>query len=203
MIAPAAALSRMTLLVVTDSSATGRRSLEEVVASAMEGGARAVLLREKHLPRVARMALAERLAEMLGAVSGLLLVASDPDIPSDGVHLAAADPFPAHHGGRLVSRSCHSATDVAAAAAEGCAWVTLSPIFPTASKPGYGPTLGTGALAGHRLPVWALGGVGPGNAAACLEAGASGVAVMGAVMSAPDPAAVVAELCEGLEGSRV
>jgi len=43
------------------------------------------------------------------------------------------------------------------------------------------------------LPTWALGGVDVTNAAACLEAGAAGVAVMGTVRS-PDPAATVAAL---------
>ena len=55
--------------------------------------------------------------------------------------------------------------------------------------------LGPDALAPTGLPVWALGGVDPTTAAACMAAGAHGVAVMGAVMRAPDPGAVVAELC--------
>ncbi|MHB1535713.1 MAG: thiamine phosphate synthase, partial [Acidimicrobiales bacterium] len=77
---------------------------------------------------------------------------------------------------------------------------TLSPINPSASKPGYGPPLGPEALTGLALPTWALGGVGVGNARACVAAGAAGVAVMGAIMAAGDPAAATAailgQLCE-------
>jgi thiamine-phosphate pyrophosphorylase len=51
-------------------------------------------------------------------------------------------------------------------------------------------------FAGHAIPVYALGGIAPGNAAAARAAGAYGVAVMGAVMRAPDPAGVVAALLQ-------
>jgi thiamine monophosphate synthase len=136
-----------------------------------------VVLREKDLPRTERAALAAELR----AVVDLLLVASDPTIPSDGVHLAADDPFPAPRP-RIVGRSCHSRTDLDAAAAEGCDYATLSPIFESPSKPGYGPPLGADALDDPPLPVYALGGVDETNAAACLAAGAAGVAVMGAAM---------------------
>ncbi|HET9072333.1 MAG TPA: thiamine phosphate synthase [Acidimicrobiales bacterium] len=181
-------------MVLTDASLTGGRPLLEVLGAAVDGGARAILLREKHLPRPERQALAAAVSALLQPHGGVLLVASDPAIPADGVHLAAADAFPLGLPA-LCGRSCHSRAEVAAAAAQGCHYATLSPVFATASKPGYGPLLGPAALAGHPLPVWALGGVDAGNTGACLRAGAAGVAVMGGVMRAPDPAAAVAELC--------
>jgi len=72
----------------------------------------------------------------------------------------------------------------------GADYVTVSPVFLTVSKPGYGPALGTDGLA--RIvarvagPVIALGGVTAANAASCRAAGAQGVAVMGEVMRAAD-----------------
>lgn len=195
------------LVVLTDGSATGSRPLAAVVAAAVAGGARAVVLREKHLPRAERRDLALAVAAVLAPVGGVLLVASDaalgadPAVGAAGVHLAASDPLPPGADGQLVGRSCHSPADVAAAGAEGCAYATLSPIHPSPSKPGYGPALGTGALAGLPLPVWALGGVDATNATACVAAGAAGVAVMGAVMRAPDPAATVEVLCRALAGA--
>lgn len=45
--------------------------------------------------------------------------------------------------GALVGISAHSVEDVAAAVGAGAYYATLSPIFPTSSKPGYGPALGS------------------------------------------------------------
>jgi thiamine-phosphate pyrophosphorylase len=181
------------ILVLTDATLTAGRPLTEVIAAAVGGGARAVLLREKHLPRSERSALAGQLTAILAPVGGRLLIASDPTICADGLHLAAADPVPDPLP-PLLGRSCHNAEDLVRAAAEGCTYATLSPVFLTASKPGYGPALGPVSLGGHPLPVWALGGITAANARSCVEAGASGVAVMGSVMRAGDPALVVADL---------
>ncbi len=181
------------LLVLTDRTQTDGRPLVEVVRAAVAGGARAVVLREKDLPRPERARLATALRAVLAEVDGILLAASDTGLDTDGVHLAANDPFPKVRP-RIVGRSCHRPDELRRAAREGCTYATLSPIFASASKPGYGPPLGTGAFAGPPLPVFALGGVSADNARECASAGAAGVAVMGAIMRAPDPTAVAAEL---------
>jgi thiamine-phosphate diphosphorylase len=172
------------LLVLTDrTQCTG--PLADAVAAAVEAGARAVLLREKDLPAHDRAALAAAMAEILAPVGGTLVVAG-----GDGgaaVHLSAREPFPAARPA-LVGRSCHDAAEVAAAAAEGSDYVTVSPVFPTRSKPGYGPPLGPAGLAEltrDTPPAYALGGVRPAGVPACRAAGAYGVAVMGAVMREP------------------
>ena len=58
--------------------------------------------------------------------------------------------------------------------------------------------MGPDALRDAPLPVFALGGVDGSNARRCVAAGACGVAVMGTVMRADDPAAVVAGLVDAL-----
>jgi len=156
-----------------------------------------VLLREKHLPREVRADLARSLYARLEAVGGLLLVGSDPTLAAHGVHLAAADPVP-NGNPRWYGRSCHSRDDVTRAVAEGCSYATLSPVFVSVSKPGYGPALTMAALAALPLPTWALGGVDASNASDCLANGASGVAVMGAIMRATDPAAVTADILNAI-----
>lgn len=185
------------LLVLTDR-AQARRPLTDVVGAAVAGGARAVVLREKDLPPARRASLAIDLQILLAPVDGVLLVASGPSIGLGGVHLAADDRFPLTVD--LVGRSCHTADDLVRAANEGCTYATLSPVFPTPSKPGYGPPLGPPALAHAPLPVYALGGVTAENAGACRRAGAIGVAVMGAIMRAARPDRVVADLLAAVTG---
>lgn len=185
------------LLILTDRAAA-HASVVEVVARAVDGGARAVVLRERDLSPADRARLADRLRALLVPVDGLLITAGPG---SDAVHLAAADALPDPRPS-LVGRSCHDAAEVARATAEGCDWVTLSPWGLTASKPGYGPPLGAAgftALAAQAPPTFALGGVGPGEVAACRAAGAYGVAVMGAVMRADEPERVVADLLARLQ----
>jgi thiamine-phosphate diphosphorylase len=178
------------LVVVTDRTQAAL-PLPDVIRAAVGAGARAVLLRDKDLPLADRHGLAVELRAVLDPVGGLLVWGGADGAPvGTAVHLAADDPFPAARP-PLVGRSCHTAADLARAAAEGCDWVFLSPVFPTSSKPGYGPALGLDGLAAlvpPAPPVLALGGVRPEDVPGCLAAGAHGVAVMGAVMR--DPAVV-------------
>ena len=184
------------LLVLTDR-AQCRRPLVEVVAAAAEGGARAVVLREKDLPADERAALAGRLRAALPA--DVTLVLAGTGLPADAVHLAAADGVPEPRPA-LLGRSCHGRASVDRAGAEGCDWVTVSPVRLTASKPGYGPALGTAGLAAltDGPPAYALGGLTAADAGPCRDAGAVGLAVMGAVMRAERPDLVVGELLEAL-----
>lgn len=186
------------LLVLTARTSCAG-SLLDTVATAIDSGARAVVLREKDLPDARRAALAEHLRGLLAPVDGVLISAggvlpADEVHGADGAHLAARDRMPTPRPA-LVGRSCHDARELAAAAAEGCDYVTLSPVFATASKPGYGPALGrdglaslVASMAGAPL-TYALGGVRPDDVNACLDAGAYGVAAMGAVMRDPRIAA--------------
>lgn len=186
------------LLVLTDRSACDR-PLTDVVRAAVDGGARAVVLREKDLPADERARLADALRPLLG--DGLLVLAGT-SLPGPALHLSAADAVPDPRPPRL-GRSCHDAGELAAA--RDADWATLSPVWETASKPAYGPALGPDGLRalladGPPLPVLALGGVdGPERARACRAAGAHGVAVLGAVMRASRPDRVVADLVRALE----
>lgn len=202
-------LTDLRLLVVTDrQQAGGVDGLLDVTTSAVRGGARWFLLREKDLPSSERAALARSLANRLPADGGLIL-ASDLELARTvgafGVHLAAADPWPdgpaleSDEGRLLVGRSCHDLDELREAQERGADYVTLSPVFASRSKPDYGPSLGLGELARlcdavPDLPVLALGGISVERVGPCLAAGAAGVAVMGEVMRSTDPARTVAQL---------
>jgi thiamine-phosphate pyrophosphorylase len=194
------------LLVLTDrrSSEAHGRTLERTVGLAVEAGAPAIVLRERDLPPVERRGLAAALLAVVRSSGARLLVAGDADLAAsvgaDGVHLAASDPLPTvRDRGWVVGRSCHTPTEVRVAAVDALDHVTISPVAPTASKPGYGPAIGVDGVAAAvaaagDLPVLALGGVTPANAHDWSAAGAHGVAVMGAVMAVDDPGACVRAL---------
>lgn len=139
-------------------------------------------------------------------------------LDADGRHLAAAAPAPrtsplapdatpaADAAAPLPwGRSVHDAAELAAAEATGAHWVFLSPVFPTASKPG-APGLGIDGLAAlartARVPVWALGGITRENAAACLAAGAAGVAAIRGLLADDGPEWVRTALAAARTGRR-
>lgn len=189
------------LLVISDRR-QACRPLEEVAEAIFAGGCRWLSLREKDLPATERRALLSALVglgrrwgatvtihEDVGAA--VMAGAAGAHLPSGGSPKAARARLP----GGLIGASAHSSEEASALLGSGADYVTLSPVFLTASKPGYGPAIGLDGLA--RLvarisaPVIALGGINAANAPLCLSAGASGVAVMGEVMRATDPQAVV------------
>jgi thiamine-phosphate pyrophosphorylase len=198
------------LLVITDRH-QARQPLETIAAAVGRGGGRWLLFRDKDLAAPARRDLAVRLARIAAEHGVALSVSADVELAAAvgaaGVHLQAASavaPARARLPDAIIGVSAHSVADVAAVAAAGADYVTLSPIFLTGSKPGYGPPLGTNALraaAAHGIPVLALAGVTAATAGACLAVGARGVAVMGEVMRADDPAGIVRDLVAACEGA--
>jgi thiamine-phosphate pyrophosphorylase len=192
------------LLVISDRLQASR-PLIEIAEAAFRGGCRWFSLREKDLATAERCDLL-RVLVLLGHNFGATVTAHEDVLAvvmagADGVHLpgggdpaAARDRLPQ----RLIGVSAHTPEEAGAQLAAGADYVTLSPIFISASKPGYGPAVGLDALAAaarlSRGPVIALGGIGADNSAACLAAGARGIAVMGEVMRAADPEETVRRL---------
>ncbi|MEU8116171.1 thiamine phosphate synthase [Micromonospora sp. NPDC048947] len=183
-------------VVVLTDRLVARGGLDRVVAGAVAGGVRWVVLREKDLPRAERAALAADLRAILADVGGTLIVAGPDPLGGDAVHLPAAGPYPPPTVG-LVGRSCHHQPELDRLTTEH--YATISPVWPTKTKPGYGPPVdvaGLGSLVrSSPVPLLALGGIEtPEQVTACVEAGATGVAVLGALMRAKDPCAIAATL---------
>lgn len=188
------------LLVLTDRHQAAA-PLGDVVAAAVDAGARAVVLREKDLPEPQRRALVAQIAPLVHDAGGVLLSAGTCLPGADGVHQPSSG---LRTAASIVGRSCHRAHELRAAEADGVDFVTVSPVHASASKPGYGPTLGVdglaSVLAAATVPAYALGGIETaGGVAACRAAGAYGVAVMGAIMRARRPGPLVAELVAAAE----
>ena len=193
--------------LVTDRAQTNGRPLLDVVTAALRGGVGAVQLRERGLETRALLELAIALRQATRAAGAALLINDRIDVAlacdADGVHLpghsfAVADARALLGPRRLIGVSTHHPDEVAAAAAAGADFAVFGPIFATPSKATYGAPQGLDALARARraaaLPLFAIGGVDADTAAAVRDAGADGVAVIRAVLAAPDPAAAARAL---------
>jgi thiamine-phosphate pyrophosphorylase len=200
------------LLIVTDRH-QARRPLEDVVRDVVAAGARWVWFRDRDLEHAERRRMALRLADIVHGADGRLSIGGDVELAADtgtgAVHVRDLASIP--HARRmlgsraLVGLSAHSVADVAHAKTAGADYVTLSPIHETSSKPGYGPALGTEAIAQAArigIAVVALGGITADNAAAARRAGAAAVAVMGGVMRAANPADTIKTLLAALKPAR-
>jgi len=196
------------LLVISDRR-QARLPLEEIAEEAFGAGCRWFSLREKDLAPAERRALLGRLVSLGRRFGAALMVHEDVEAAAaegaDGVHLPSQGNIAAARSRlpeALIGASAHSAEDATAMLQAGADYVTASPVFVTASKPGYGPALGLDGLAGivaaARGPVIALGGVTEGNAAGCLAAGACGIAVMGEVMRSANPRVAVERLLRAI-----
>ena len=192
------------LLVISDRH-QARRPLEEVAEAVFAGGCRWFSLREKDLSPEERRVLLAALVAMGRRCGAVVMAHEDVEavvaVGAHGVHLPSGgspEAARARLPGALVGASVHSAEEAAALLRAGADYVTVSPVFLTASKPGYGSALGLDGLA-HIVarspgPVVALGGITPENVALCLSTGVRGVAVMGEVMRSADPQATVARI---------
>lgn len=210
------------LLIITDDTAPLRhgrsvlgtlaRAFDDVVIDGPDGTV-AVVVRARDLAvdDVARLCVAVR--QVLTPASVSVLVHGHPALVAplglQGVHLPGAMVTLPTGGlgairallppGTLLGVSAHPRHPGDVCAIDGADYATWSPIFPPSSKHDQRPPLGLSALAGHQTPVVALGGVDRTTAAACIGAGAAGVAVLGAVLGAADPAHALRGLLDALD----
>jgi len=187
------------LYPILDVGLLGERSVAEVVAALVRGGARIFQLRAKavsdrRLVAIAREALAA--ARQCGA---LLLVNDRPDVASivgaDGVHVGQDDLGPADvrtvlGPDAIVGISTHNLEQLQRAAREPVDYVAVGPVFPTLTKAEPDPVVGLDFIRQARglvsQPLIAIGGIRQGNVRAVVDAGADGVAVASALLTADD-----------------
>jgi len=170
--------------------------LDDRAAALFRGGCRWLSLRENDLAPTKRLSLLRHLVEIARPFGATITVHRDIDAAracGTGLHLPSGAP-PSDARGQLsrellLGQSCHGAAEVRAALSAD--YVTVSPVFETRSKPGYGPALGPAGLAAlcaaAGLPVLALGGVTAATLPKLKGAGIAGIAVMGEAMATPEP----------------
>lgn len=187
---------RFKLYVITDRGLCAPRNLYDTIHDLLDVGVSAVQLREKDLSDAEYIKLAEPLCQLCHAYSAQLFINSRikvaMDVGADGLHLpgdsTSVRKVTEETNHRfIIGSSVHTRTEARQRETEGTDFITYSPIYPTLSKPGYGPAVGLEGLRnvteGVNIPVFALGGITPERVSECLDAGAYGVAVMSGVMS--------------------
>jgi thiamine-phosphate pyrophosphorylase len=196
---------RLTLTVITDPSAP--QGVERAAEAALAAGATTVQLRWKTASTRELLGLARDLRIVTREAGALLIINDRVDVAlatdADGAHLGDDD-LPLEVARRIVpvefvlGRSVDTIEEASAAVAGGADYVGLGPVYATDTKRDTGPVLGLAGVAAVRarvsLPIVAIGGIRPGTAAGVIRAGADGIAVVGAVMSAADPYGATASI---------
>ena len=195
------------LYLVTDRNLALGRRLEDVVMAAVRGGVTMVQLREKECTSREFLELALSLKSCLSG-SGVPLIINDRvDIAlacdADGVHVGQSD-LPCDvvrrlmGPDRIVGLSVESIDDAVKANSADVDYIGISPVFSTPTKTDTAPALGLEGIrkitAVSRHPSVRIGGLNCGNAGQVILAGADGVSVVSAIMSAPDPEKAAAGL---------
>jgi len=202
------------LYLVTDRHQTAGRPLLPLLRETLEAGLRAVQLREKDLSTRSLLELAFEVRALTRAHGARLLINDRLDlamaVEADGVHLRA-DSLPVAAARRLlgpkrlIGVSAHSAAEVERAESEGADFVVLGPIYATPSKLAYGLPIGLGPVEEAarlcRLPIFAIGGVTAARIDDVRRAGARGVAVISAILSAESVAAATRQCLDALAAS--
>lgn len=162
-------------------------------AWAARNGASVVQLRLKDVPTARRVQVGR---QTIAGVGGLAMIVLNDDLEAArvlgvAVHLGQDDPGveSARGAGIPFGRSAGSLEEARAAEAEGALYLGAGPVWETPSKTDAGPAIGLDGLGAIcravGIPVVAIGGVDLTNAAACIAAGAAGVAVIRAVTELP------------------
>lgn len=195
------------LYLITGRNETLGRNLELVVEEALKGGVRAIQLREKELTAKELYEKAYELRRLTARYDAKLFVNDRVDVAlavdADGVHIGA-DSLPIYKVRRLLGErkligvSCHNQAQAITAQEMGADFITFGPVFFTPSKAPYGDPVGLKLLETVtetlQIPVFALGGVKPGNCAEVVARGVHGVALISGIMSALDPREAAREL---------
>jgi len=189
-----------TFYLVTDRGQTQGRDLLWVIEQALDGGVRALQLREKDLDGKDLFYLAEKVRALCARYRATLLINDRIDVAlavgADGVQLGKASlPIEAARAllgrQRLIGASTHSLQEARAAERQGADFVLFGPVFFTPTKAVYGSPQGPAALKkiveNIASPVYAIGGIKPDNVETVMAAGVKGIALISAVMAAHDP----------------
>ncbi len=189
------------LYIIIDPAVAEGRDEVEIAREALAGGARLLQLRDKTREKGLQLPIAEALQRLCRERAAPFIVNDHVDlalaVAADGVHVGQKD-LPVSVVRRLVPRamivgcSTNDPEEARRAEADGADYVSVGRLFPTGSKEDTRPaTVETvrAVKAAVSVPVCAIGGINETNIDEVLAAGADIVAVIEAVIAAPDPSA--------------
>jgi thiamine-phosphate pyrophosphorylase len=203
------------LYVITDRQIARGLSHAEIARRAVSGGADAIQLRDKTLSSRALVQAASEIRSITRETGTCFIVNDRIDIAlatgADGVHLGQED-LPVMSARRIappgfiIGVSIGTVAEAVSAVSAGADYIALSPTFDTGSKADAGPGYGLRTLRKIcemvSVPVIAIGGINPGNVAGVVAAGAAGIAVISAVVSAEDIAGAARYLKESIRDTK-
>ena len=181
-----AALALPPVYGITCAQDVGEDAFLARALHALSHGLRLIQVREKEWPAARRDAFAARLRDAARPYGATLLLNGDEAgaraLRLDGVHWPAALLHAAQRRPRdlVVAASCHDRRDLDRAAELEVDFVVLGPVKPTPTHPGAVPLGFEGFAAivdGTRVPVYALGGLDPGDLGPAVDHGAHGIAL--------------------------
>ncbi len=188
------------LYVVLDPAVAGARSVVEIAEQAIAGGATLLQLRDKRSSDRDFLDAATAIAK-LSQTAGVRFIVNDRvDIAwasgADGVHLGHDDLPPAVArrllgNDAIIGMSAGNPAELAAALPAQPDYLGVGPMYATRTKGDAGAPVGPAMIrtlrkAAPATPLVGIGGITAANAAAVLAAGADGIAVVSAVVAAPD-----------------
>lgn len=186
--------------LIADAGTLHPDRLVEVVERVLPAGVQVLQLRDKAGHTARRVDLAGRLLPLARSMSILFLINDDVEAArqagADGVHLGAED-LDLHATREIlgpsavIGASAGTPEEAQAAEAGGADYLGVGPAYPTTTKPDAGRPIGPEGVRAVKeatsLPVVAIGGITLDNASDLLRAGADAIAVISAVLNAPDP----------------
>jgi thiamine-phosphate pyrophosphorylase len=201
------------LYLVTDRNQTGGRDLLPILEQALDGGVKAIQLREKDLSGRDLFLLAERSHKLCQAYHAALFINDRVDVAlavdAAGVQLSKSSlPLVTARAllgpQKTIGISTHSLQEAKESKQNGADFIVFGPVYFTALKAAYGAPQGLAALKtivdNISLPVYAIGGIKAENIKSTKNCGVRGVALISAIVSAENPTKATQTLLRQLRG---
>jgi thiamine-phosphate pyrophosphorylase len=206
-------LSRIQLYVIADKKVCGKRTIEEVVCLAIDGGAQMIQYRDKESNDDDFLKIASKLKDICREKNIPFIINDRVDIAlqinADGVHLGQED-LPIESARKIlgfekiIGKSAETIQQAIEAEDEGADYVGVGPIFDTLSKEIKG-SIGLDIIRlakdSLKIPFFSIGGINLNNLDQVIQAGAKRIVVISAVVLADDVRTSTVKLLEKLKSS--